>query len=169
MEISEVCFRIKFVSGEPDVVVSVESTASFRLVIAKVCSSAFSTSSAYHVLVLAEVAEANTARTRSIFWGLYAVMSTSCVCSTIFCVSTSFLSSRSQIRDVKEWKQTKNVRLICSGRELFPGDMVLTAPGDVLHCIATEWTPPPQVQRKPPQLQVHPSTPEELPLDWVRN
>jgi hypothetical protein len=78
------------------------------------------------------------------------------------------LLRRAQIREVKEWKQTKNVRLICSGRELFPGDLVCTAPGEVLHCIATEYVPPPQAQRKPPQLQVHPATPEDPPLDWVR-
>lgn len=76
-----------------------------------------------------------------------------------------------QVRQKKQVPPEKHVRIICSGKELYPDDALSKATSNVLHCTINELAPqaPPR-QGQPPRRPPVPPPPavEQPPLDWVR-
>ncbi|GLI58726.1 hypothetical protein VaNZ11_000479 [Volvox africanus] len=64
--------------------------------------------------------------------------------------------------------QTKRLRILCAGRELYADNLVSKAPAKVLHCMMTDTEP--QRPEPAPQRKVLPPTPpvaEQPPMDWL--
>ncbi|EFJ50883.1 hypothetical protein VOLCADRAFT_120535 [Volvox carteri f. nagariensis] len=74
-----------------------------------------------------------------------------------------------QVCKAKHIPQTKRLRILCAGRELYADDLASKAPGRVLHCIVTD-TEPQQPEPAPQRKAVQPPPPvveQQPPVDWL--
>ncbi|GIL70639.1 hypothetical protein Vretimale_3748 [Volvox reticuliferus] len=73
-----------------------------------------------------------------------------------------------QVCQAKRISQSKRLRILCAGRELYADDLASNAPAKVLHCMVTDIEP--HRPEPAPQRKVVPPTPpvvEQPPVDWL--